>query len=225
MESVNPRALAAEIDAALAALPSRTTADIRAMRQGFSKLIASASPAATLDLALRLMERPGFEHRFIAYELVCHHRAALASLREKELLQLGRDLDSWNSVDTYACYLAGPAWREHQISDAVVRRWARSEDFWWRRTALVCTVALNNKARGGRGDTERTLAICRLLMDDREDMVVKAMSWALRELAKRDPKAVRAFLDEHRESLAPRVIREVEHKLVTGLKNPRREKV
>jgi 3-methyladenine DNA glycosylase AlkD len=31
-----------------------------------------------------------------------------------------------------------------------------------------------------------------LLVDDRDDMVVKAMSWALRELAKHDPKAVRA---------------------------------
>jgi len=30
----------------------------------------------------------------------------------------------------------------------------------------------------------RTLAIYRLLVDDRTDLVVKALSWALRELAK-----------------------------------------
>src|SRR6202035_1489210 len=102
------------------------------------------------------------------------------------LKQLGRNLDSWAAVDTFACYLAGPAWREHQVPDSLILGWARSANRWWRRTALVCTVALNNQARGGRGDSERTLRICRTLVHDRDDMVVKAMSWALRELAKRD---------------------------------------
>jgi 3-methyladenine DNA glycosylase AlkD len=52
-------------------------------------------------------------------------------------------------------------------------------------------------------------------------MVVKAMSWALRELSKRDQKAVRSFLDEHRDKLSARVLREVRNKLSTGLKNPK----
>jgi len=53
-------------------------------------------------------------------------------------------------------------------------------------------------------------------------MVVKALSWALRELAKRDPQAVSAFLTEHEAALAARVVREVRNKLTTGRKNPRR---
>jgi 3-methyladenine DNA glycosylase AlkD len=52
-------------------------------------------------------------------------------------------------------------------------------------------------------------------------MVVKALPWALRELAKRDPKAVREFLAENENVLAKRVLREVRSKLRTGLKNPR----
>jgi 3-methyladenine DNA glycosylase AlkD len=125
------------------------------------------------------------------------------------------------AVDCFACYLAGPAWREKQISDSAIRRWARSKDRWWRRAAVVCTVALNNKARGGNGDTKRSLMICKMLTDDRDDMVVKALSWALRELSKRDPGSVNEFLQEHRETLAARVVREVKNKLSTGLKNPR----
>jgi 3-methyladenine DNA glycosylase AlkD len=91
-----------------------------------------------------------------------------------------------------------------------------------RRAALVSTVALNARAQGGQGDTARTLAICRLLIDDRDDMVVKAMSWALRALAVIDRGAVERFVDEHRPELAARVVREVESKLRTGLKGPRR---
>ena len=56
---------------------------------------------------------------------------------------------------------------------------------------MVSTVSLNNNARGGKGDTTRTLNICKMLVADRDDMVVKALSWALRELAKRDPEPVK----------------------------------
>ena len=53
-------------------------------------------------------------------------------------------------------------------------------------------------------------------------MVVKALSWALRELAKREPAAVYRFLEAAGESVASRVRREVSNKLATGLKNPKR---
>jgi 3-methyladenine DNA glycosylase AlkD len=55
-------------------------------------------------------------------------------------------------------------------------------------------------------------------------MVVKALSWALRELVVHDPGAVRAFLQEHEAVLAARVKHEVRNKLTTGLKNPRGKK-
>jgi 3-methyladenine DNA glycosylase AlkD len=110
------------------------------------------------------------------------------------------------------------------VPDALIHRWAGSEDCWWRRAALVSTVALNVRSHGGFGDVQRTLAVCRLLVDDHDDMVAKAMSWALRHLVIHDPDAVRRFLAEHEAALAPRVKREVRAKLATGLKNPRRER-
>jgi 3-methyladenine DNA glycosylase AlkD len=64
--------------------------------------------------------------------------------------------------------------------------------------------------------------VCRLLVDDHDDTVVKGMSWALRELVPHDPDAVRTFVSEHEDALAARVKREVRNKLETGLKNPRR---
>jgi 3-methyladenine DNA glycosylase AlkD len=60
-----------------------------------------------------------------------------------------------------------------------------------------------------------------LLASDRDDMVVKGMSWALRELIPVDRRAVERFLRKHDDTLAARVKREVRNKLTTGLKNPR----
>jgi 3-methyladenine DNA glycosylase AlkD len=212
-----------EIVARLSLLSEWTTESIRSVRSEFSRRLAKTPPKLIIALALRLTQGE-IVPRFFAYELVQHHPEALHSLKAKSLEDFGRGNDSWGAVDAFACYLAGPAWREHQVSDALIRSWARSRDRWWRRTALVSTVALNSKARGGSGDTLRTINICKMLVADRDDMVVKALSWALRELSKRDPKSVRSFLKTHGDVLAPRVVREVGNKLQTGLKNPRTTK-
>jgi len=217
-------ALFAELDASLGRMRGASAAPLRALRREYSRRLVTAAPEAVVRLALRLVAAGGIERRFMAYELVHHHRAALAGLRVRTLERLGRGLDGWGAVDMFACYLAGPAWRERQVSDATIRRWARSRDRWWRRAALVSTVPLNARARGGSGDSARTFAICRLLIADRDDMVVKAMSWAVREVAKRDPGAARRFVAAHGDALAARVVREVGNKLSTGVKNPRRHR-
>jgi 3-methyladenine DNA glycosylase AlkD len=217
-------ALVGEIGSRLEALPIADAESIRAVRREYSKHLAAASAKDVVDVALGLLRKRSGRHRLAAYELVSCHRVTRASLKIADLERLGHGIDSWDAVDTFAIYLAGPAWRQGQITDARVRSWTLSKDRWWRRAALVATVPLNNKTRGGKGDPVRTLAICRQLVADRDDMVVKALSWALRELAKRDGSAVEAFLAEYSQSLAPRVLREVKNKLKTGLKNPRQTK-
>ena len=82
-----------------------------------------------------------------------------------------------------------------------------SEIVWIRRIAPVATVSLNQKARGGTGDVERTLEICQLILEDHEDMMIKALSWALRELAKRDPEPVREFIEKNKEKLHKKVVK------------------
>lgn len=211
---------AAEIDERLRALPSRFTEPVRALRQQLSREIAERPAQEIVQLALALLRYPTLHHRFLAYELVHYHQPALASLGAAELEQLGQGMNNWATVDTFATYLAGPAWRKGQVSDEVIHQWAASPDRWWRRAALVSTIPLNTRARGGRGDRARTIAVCRLLAADRDDMVVKGLSWALRELIYWDEAAVRQFLEAHDRVLAARVKREVTNKLETGLKNP-----
>lgn len=125
-------------------------------------------------------------------------------------------LDSWDSVDAFGRTLSGPAWAHGFISDSLIERSSRSPDRWLRRAALVSTIELS--------DSARPLRICARLAGDHDDMVEKALSWALRERSRRDPKAVEAFLSTHDVELGARVKREVRNKLRTGLKNPRRSK-
>ena len=214
--------LAAEIDAEIRALPVPNTHSERAVRRDYSRKLRQTRPEFILDLARELFGSYG--HRWLAYELIQSHRAASRSMGEAELEEFGRGIDSWWTVDAFARTLAGPAWLRGQVPDRLIQNWARSKDPWWRRAALVSTVALNVRSQGGKGDVARTLEVCRLLADDHQDMVAKAMSWALRELVVHDPQAVREFLSGHEDVLAARVKREVRHKLAIGLKNPRRKR-
>jgi 3-methyladenine DNA glycosylase AlkD len=215
----NPR-LAREILSRLSQLRVPNTAAVRAIRSEFSHRIADASPESVVQLALLLLSPGSDVLRFFSYELVSRHRPTLKRLTTDDLLKLGKGLNSWSSVDCFALYLSGPSWGENRVSDKTITSWARSQDYWWRRTALVSTVTLSR--RGTSDDLRKVTSICALLVADREDTVVKALSWALREIAKKHPKEARRFLAEHGHALAARVLREVNNKLKTGLKTPRR---
>ena len=193
---------------------------IRAVRRRHSRSLAARPADFVLAAARHIAEHSGL--RWAAYELIRFHPSAFAALDDERLAELALGLDSWDSVDAFARTLSGPAWAHGRLSDSLVDRWAASPDRWLRRAALVSTVALNRPKEGGRVDAPRTLAVCERLVGDRDDMVVKALSWALRELGRRDPAAVDAFLERRGTSLAARVRREVGNKLRTGLKNPRR---
>ncbi len=215
------RLIEEEINQSFATLTSFSTDNIRAIRKRISGLLLNTSGKSVHTLALKLLKGSTLP-RFFVYELIQHHPEAFSGLNSGLLARLGSGIQSWADVDTFACYLSGPAWREKLVPDSLIISWTREKDRWWRRAAVVSTVPLNTKARGGSGDVDRTLMICRLVITDRDDMVVKALSWALRELTKRDSQSVKQFLTENRSELAPRVVREVNNKLKTGLKNPKR---
>jgi len=212
----NPRSAA--IRSALRHSASWTVPGWRVLRRDWSRALRSRPASEVIRLALELV-RDGGRGRLTAYELVACHPDGISVLTPATVARLGTGIADWVSSDTFGCFIAGPAWREGRLPTRVVHGWLGSPDRWQRRVGVVSTVALNVRARGGYGDPARTLAVCRKVVADRDDMVVKAQSWALRALVEWDRAAVARFLEVHRGSLASRVKREVSTKLRTGRKN------
>lgn len=194
------------------------TDDLRVLVRKWRKPLAAEHRDTVLSLAHALIAHNTLEGRQVAHELVAQHKPTMAGIMLAEIESLGRGMDNWASVDGFCCCIPGVAWREGRIKDKDVHRWARSKDPWWRRAALVSTVPLNTRSRGGKGDTARTLKVCDLLADDEHVMVHKALSWALRQLVAHDKAAVTNFLKDH-PKLPALVKREVTRKLTTGRKN------
>ena len=195
--------------------------DQRKILRPLARGLRQAPPGRVLETARALLDTNVHEARQVAFELVGGRSDVVVTLDVDEVEALGAGNDNWASVDCFSVFISGPAWRDGRLRDADVLRWTRSEDRWWRRTALVSTVPLNLSSRGGTGDVGRTIDVCTRLAGDADQMVAKALSWALRSLVGVDSAAVKTFLDRHRDGLPALVRREVGNKLSTGLKGGR----
>lgn len=172
-----------------------------------------------LELIKLLIHENVFELQQVAFEYLQAEKNLYKSLTQEFIDSIEINLDNWLSVDYFGALVVGCAWRENLVSTEKVKKYLKSNDFWIRRIAVVATVSLNQKARGGFGDSKRTLEICKLVVDDHNEMIVKALSWALRELSKIDNESVVEFINQNKNSLHKKVLREVNNKLETGYKN------
>ncbi len=196
--------------------------ELRKVARKLKRELKDEPPEAVLKMSFLLHAMRIHECCQAAHELLDGRKDARGLLKTKTLRALGKGNDNWATVDSFSVLVAGPAWREGQIPDGEVLSWTESDDRWWRRTALVSTVALNMPSRGGGGDKDRTLRVCNALVGDSDPMVAKGLSWALRALISVDGTAVGRFLDKNHETLPALVRREVGNKLRTGRKNPGR---
>uniref|UniRef100_B3EMA1 DNA alkylation repair enzyme n=1 Tax=Chlorobium phaeobacteroides (strain BS1) TaxID=331678 RepID=B3EMA1_CHLPB len=99
-------------------------------------------------------------------------------------------VNNWDLVDSSAPYIVG-AWLEKRDPSPLYNL-ARSDSLWDRRIAIVATFHCIRK-----GSFDDALRISRLLIQDREDLIHKAVGWMLREIGKRDIEAEKAFLRQH----------------------------
>ena len=81
----------------LRALTQYNTEAIRSVRRDFSSRLATEPSEFVVALALELV-RGSHVPKFFAYELVQHHRQAMASLRARSLESFGRGNDSWEKL-------------------------------------------------------------------------------------------------------------------------------
>ena len=148
------------------------------------------------------------EERYAALELLTCARAK--KVRTPNVVPLLRHVVVtgawWDLVDWAAPKTLGPLLVTHPREAAkVVRAWAREDDIWLRRSAVL--AQLHAKARTDTKLLEDALAPS---LGDREFFLAKAIGWALREYAKTDEAWVRRYLEAHRERMAKLSVREDE---------------
>lgn len=107
-----------------------------------------------------------------------------------------RWINNWDLVDTSAEYIVG-AWldkdRGLKSSFPILNKLARSKNLWERRIAMLSTFHFIK-----RGNPKPALAIATILLNDKHDLIHKAVGWMLRELGEKCSLATEgAFLKKH----------------------------
>ncbi|NIS79067.1 MAG: hypothetical protein GTO14_02325 [Anaerolineales bacterium] len=140
------------------------------------------------SLALESWERGSREHKLLSLFIL----AGLKDLPPEERWKLGvrflPDVTNWEICDQLCMALLGQALTEEARYMDVLETWVADEDLWVRRAALVAPVYLRRAKYPdelARALDRRVLSICKLLLDDPEHYIRKAVDWSIRQVLQR----------------------------------------
>jgi 3-methyladenine DNA glycosylase AlkD len=130
------------------------------------------------------------ETKSIGIEVVAHYRTAFTPpllARWKRWLAANHSAN-WATTDALCGALIGPLLVRHPARAHEMRRWAAHRNMWVRRASIVSLIPL---ARRGQA-LDLLYEIAERLHADTEDLIQKAVGWALREDADRLERYLRA---------------------------------
>ena len=140
-------------------------------------------------LARGLWDRPLFECRAVAVILL-ERNARLLNPADTELVEyLLRNSGTWALVDGLAANVAGVLAERHDVTPTLDR---------WRPTPTsgpsLGDAGPAQAVRRGEGDFDRFAGYADPMLEEKEFFIRKAIGWVLREVAKKRPELVAAWL-------------------------------
>lgn len=102
-----------------------------------------------------------------------------------------RTSKTWALVDAISTQVMGALVVANPQLGALLDRWAKDDDFWIRRAALLSLLV---PLRRGAGDFARFTRYADAMLDEKEFFVRKAIGWVLRDTGRKTPDRVFAWL-------------------------------
>jgi 3-methyladenine DNA glycosylase AlkD len=159
----------------------------------------------SLKETLKLLKSPFHEARHLALLILVAKYSSTDRKTEQEAiyqsyLKNTKFINNWDLVDCSAERIVGCHLflRERKP----IYRLVRSTSLWERRIGIMSTFHFIKKE-----DFSDTLAIAELLLNDKEDLIHKAVGWMLREVGKRNWNAEERFLAKHYKEMPRTMLR------------------
>jgi len=157
--------------------------------------IAKEYRALSLEDIEQLLQSKEHEFRMTALLIMTYQYPKASEAEKKQLYDLylahTKWINNWDLVDVSAPRIVGTYLQDKNPS--ILFDLAQSESLWERRIAIIATLAFITSRKA-----ETTFAIAKLLLQDKHDLIHKAVGWMLREVGKRCGEGVeRNFLDQY----------------------------
>jgi 3-methyladenine DNA glycosylase AlkD len=149
------------------------------------------------------------EERLTALHILNHKYSAAQSNSERVelfefwlLLVRTNKVNNWDLIDTSAPVLGEILSRHLGYGAPFMHALAASENLWERRAAIILTFPLIRIGKFGP-----TLAIARDLLNDKHDLIHKAVGWMLREVGNRNEETLTEFLIKYKHKMPRTMLR------------------
>ena len=129
------------------------------------------------------------------------------------LIALVRAAHCWAHVDWIATKIVPRALPANPAP--LLRRWARDDDFWVRRTSLLAQLDV---LRAGGGDFALFAELAAPMLGEREFFIRKAIGWVLRDVSRKRPELTHGFVMQHAPAMSGLSFREATRRLPPKLR-------
>lgn len=158
---------------------------------------ASADNDELLDFAEACWAEEEREFQYTAVDVLRKRAAALEPTDLDRLHSLVSTKSWWDTVDHLAAHIVGALVRRHRELSADMDVWVLDDDLWVARTAMLHQLMWKDDT-----DPDRLFRYAESQSGHPDFFMRKAIGWALRQYARIDPDAVRAFVAAHDQELS-----------------------
>jgi len=147
-----------------------------------------------LDDLDKLIKSPIHEYRMTGLLILTYQYCEANDENKKNIYQYYLNnkemINNWDLIDVTCPKIVGEYLWFHQRDLKVIDRLIKSENLWDRRIAVMATYSFIR-----RGQFYPFLNFAKILLTDKRDLINKVVGWMLREIGKKDLKALLNFLD------------------------------
>jgi len=157
-----------------------------------------------LDDLQKLLNSKIHEHRLSAL-MIMRFKYQSSNIKDQSAivrfyLKNTKNINNWDLVDLSCHYILGN-WLLDK-DRRILYKLVNSENFWERRISIISTFAFIRE-----NQFVDTLEISRTLLNDKHDLIHKAVGWALREIGKKDKEIEMKFLNKYYKAMPRTMLR------------------
>jgi 3-methyladenine DNA glycosylase AlkD len=158
-----------------------------------SRFIAVKYKDLPFEDITKLLQSKIHEERLVAL-LILVHRFEKYPLEKRIIyefyLKSTKYINNWDLVDLSSHHIVGEYLFDKPKD--ILFKLAKSNSLWEKRISIISTYYFISKK-----EFDTSLKIAEMLIEDKEDLIQKAVGWMLREIGKRDLQIEEVFLSKH----------------------------
>jgi len=170
------------------------------------RTIARKYLSLSLPKLQQLIKSKIHEHRLTSL-LILVDKYKKAKEKDKEeifnfYLRNLKHINNWDLIDLTAPIIVGSFLLKNPEHKRILYQLVKSENLWEKRVSVLSTFYFIK-----HNDFEDTLAISELLLEDKHDLIHKAVGWMLREIGKKSRQVLDNFLKDHYKTMPRTTLR------------------